>query len=597
MYFSQLLESKVIDAEGRPAGKLHDIGMSPDMRFPQSRFLVVSRTRRGRRETVAVPWEWVQGVEAGEIRLNRRREEIWKSDFRGEGLLLARNLLDRQIVDLHGRKVVRVNDLRLSLSDSRLRLTGVDVSGKALLRRLGLEGAAGRLLRLAGRTPEEHTIPWNLVAPLEISRRDLQLKVTRGQLAALRPPDIADILEQLEPQHRERLLDLLGEATAAETLSEVEESKQLSVIEDLSETRASNLLEVMPPDEAADILGKLPRDKAERLLNIMGVKEAGVIRELLGFREDTAGGRMTTEFLAVRDSFTAEECIRFLRENAPDAETLYYLYVVDDEGRLKGVVSMRDLLTSSPQRRVEEFMIRDVVAVHVDDDQEKVADLISRYNFLALPVVDDDNLLRGIVTFDDLIDVMREETVEDLSQLGGFRLEEEKTASSFLARLPSVALALLGGITASLLFLLFRDRLLSLVTALFFLPMILRAAQDIGYFSQAVILEEIGGKELGAKDIVLLAAGELRVVLFLSLGLGIIGFLIAFLWEGRFRLGLAVGLTMLSSVIAGALLGTMFPIVFRKLRGELRYTQARFVSLFTWVLSLAVFLGITSALL
>jgi len=597
LFFADLLESKVLDNQARTAGKLHDIGMQVSGRFPLSHFMVLSRYRRGRRETVTVPWDWVSSLQPSGIVLSRKLEEVWKNDRDMSGLLLARDLLDRQIVDLHGNRVVRVNDLQLAQFNSHLRLTGVDVSQKALLRRLGLEKTVSRLLKAVGGNLPERTIPWNFVAPLDIQQHDLKLTVTRSQLMELHPPDIADIIEQLEPHHRERLLDLLGELTAAQSLSEVERGLQADVIEDLSETRASNLLEIMPPDEAADILTLLPRDKAERLLNIMGVREADVIRELLGYAEDTAGGRMTPEFLAVPSTYTARECIDFLRNNAPEAEILYYLYVIDDEGRLKGVVSLRDLLTSPPTAKVEDFMHRDVVSVNVSDDQEMVADTMSHYNFLALPVVDDHNKIKGIITVDDTIDVLREEAIEDLSHLGGLQLAEAGVAPSLGSRLPSIFIILIGGIAAALLLSAFENSFVQFLALAFYLPLVLRAAQDIGIFSQAVVLEEIGGRDLGGRDIMRLAWSELRVVLLLSIALGVVGGLIGAAWEGYLRFGLTLGLTILVTVLVGTAMGILFPLITRRIRGELRYTQARFSSLLISLATLAVYLGIAAALL
>jgi magnesium transporter len=597
LFFSQLQERKVIDSAGRAVGKLHDIGMEMTGRFPTSQSLVVSRSRRGRRETAVVPWDWVESLSPGGITLDREKGAVWESELEETGLLLGRTLLDRQIVDLHGNKVVRVNDLRLSEFDTRLRLASVDVSQRALLRRLGLEKTVVGFLHVFGGNMPEKTIPWSYVAPLEVARSDLKLTVTQSQMTAMHPTDIADIIEQLEPQHRERVMDLLGSFTAAESLSEVEPGKQVDVIEDLTETKAADILEIMPPDEATDILALLPRDKAERLLNIMGVEEATVIRELLGYPEDTAGGRMTPEYLAVPSSFTAQECIGFLRENAPDAETLYYLYVIDDEGRLKGVISLRDLLTSPSGARVEDFMYRDVIAVNIAEDQETVADTISHYNFLALPVVNDDNFLKGIITVDDMIDVIREETIEDLSHLGGLELAEAGSAPSLRTRLPSVAITLLGGLAAALILSAFEDQFLSILALVFFLPLILRTAQDIGIFSQAVVLEQIGGKDLGLREILLMAWKELRVVFLLSLLLGIVGGLIAALWQDYLRFGLTIGLTMIITVLVGTLVGVLLPLVSQRVKGELRYTQARFSFLLIGLTTLAIYMGMVAIML
>ena len=592
MFFSELKDMRIRDRAGRQVGKLYDVCMSVNGGLPQSSFLLISRSRRGRRDTATVPWSWVSSIEPDAVTLGKDAEEVWESDLEPSGLLLGRHLLDRQIVDLHGNKVVRVNDLRLAEFDHALRLTGVDVSQRALLRRLGLEKTLGSLLRLVGIDLPESTIPWSFVAPLEIRQSDLRLTVSQKQLLELHPTDIADIIEQLDPEHRERLLDLLGTLTAAESLSEVDPAKQADVIEDLAETKASNLLEVMPPDEAADILSMLPRDKAERLLNIMGVRESKVIRELLGYREDTAGGRMTPEFVAVPSYYDAEETMSYLRQNAPDAETLYSTYVVDDEGRLKGVISLRDLLTVPRGRRMEDFMRRDVISVNVNDDQETVADVMSRYNFLALPVVDDENTLKGIITVDDMIDVIREEAMEDISHLGGLELAEPGAASSLRNRLPSIAITFLGGLATALLLSAFRERILPIITISFFIPLVLRAAQDMSIVSHAVVLEEIGGKDIGVREISAIAWREMRVVALISLGIALLGGAITGLWEGCPRLGLAVGLSLLTAVCLGAALGIAIPIVTRRVRGEFGYTQARFSFLLVGITALAVYMGI-----
>ncbi|MDI7251577.1 MAG: magnesium transporter, partial [Actinomycetota bacterium] len=491
---------------------------------------------------------------------------------------------------------VRVNDLRLAESNSHLTLTGVDVSQRALLRRLGLERMARAAARLGIDLPER-TIPWSFVAPLEVSQAGLRLTVTQSQLSEMHPTDLADILEQLDASQRGRLLDILDAFTAAQSLSEVEPEMQAEVIEGLAETRASNLLEIMPPDEAADILGNLPRDKVERLLNMMGVREAKLIRELLGYAEDTAGGKMTPEFLAVLSSYTAGECIDFLRRRAPDAETLYYVYVVDDEGRLKGVVSLRDLLTVDPGERVEEFMRRDVISVNVDDDQEAVAEVMARYNLLALPVVDDENVLKGIITVDDVIDVMREEVMEDLSHLGGLELAEAGLTTSLRSRLPSLAVTLLGGCLCALVLMLLEARPIPLVTLAFFLPLVLRAAQDVGLVSQAVILERLGGGEVSAGEVIRLAWREFRLVFLISCGLALLGGAAAFLWEGYLRLGLVLGFTLLASIPLGGMLGMIFTLISQRVPGELHFAQARLSGLLMGLTTLVIYLGLAVVLL
>ena len=594
-YLSQLLERKVVDASGRAVGKLHDISMVPEERSLLSRHLVVSRFRRGRRELYAVPWEWVGSLEPA-ITLNREREDVYRCPPEPEGLLVQRSLLDRQIVDIQGRKVERVNDVRLSEFDSRLRLTGVDVSPRALLRRLGLEKPAALAARLVGRELPEKTIPWEFVAPLDLPTRDLQLRIAQSQLKELHPSDMADILEQVEPQYRERLLDLLSSMSAAESLSEVDPDKQVDVIGDLSETKASNILGVMPPDEAADILRLLPRDKAERLLSIMGMKESRIIRELLGYGEDTAGGRMTPEFLGVPGYFTAAQCIEYLRRRASEAETLYYLYVLDDEGRLKGVLSLRDLLTHPPDQRVEDFMNRDVISVHVDDDQEMVADLMRKYNFLALPVVDDDNVLKGIVTVDDMMDVLKEETVEDISHLGGMMVGDS-FREVLRGSLPGLASALVAGMACTLLLSAFRPSWPAIIACAYFLPWVIRVGEGMGMFSQAAFLEATGGRELERGILIPVARREMTAALILSLGTGALSGPAALWLTGKGSLAVALALSLVISSLVGMGTGTLFTILSHREGGALRFVQTRLSFLFMTVITVPVYVFLSKVLL
>ncbi len=594
VYLSELLDKRVQDRDGRNIGRVFDLGMELKGGFPQAVSLAVSYNKRGRRIIFTLPWEWVarfdsKGVDLSEPVLEKKTP----AGFPTGDLHLRRNLLDRQIMDIHGRKVVRVNDLRLARFDGNLRLTGVDVSGDALLRRLGLEGVSHLVKRGIGGGKPERAIAWNYIAPLEFGPpTGLKLTVTQKQLQALHPTDIADVLEQVDQEHRNRLLGLIDNVMAAESLSEVEPEKQAEVVATMSEVRASRILEVMPPDEATDLLGTLPRDKAERLLNIMGVQEARVIRELLGYEEHTAGGRMTPGFIAARGHLTREECIAVLRAEAPSAETIYYVYVRDDEGRLKGVLSLRDLLVAEPGTRLEDMMLTDVVTVNVDDDQEMVADLISKYNLLALPVTDDDNILKGIVTVDDMIDVLRLETAEDISHIGGIPAEEHASFLSVAAsRLPIILITLLGGLILALTISAFQNAVTATIALAFFLPLIIRTSQDIGFFSQAVVTEAVGGREMRMREVTRLALSELASVVLLDVVLSGIAVGLVFLVERTARISLAVGCTLFSAVIVATLLGVYLPVLLAKLKLNVSYTQSRFVSMLINIVSVAAYFG------
>lgn len=600
IYLSELLDKKVQDKDGRNIGRVQDIGMELKGGFPQAVSLTVSYNKRGRRLVFALPWDWVDSFGAKGMELNQPvPDKKTPAGVPMGDLHLRRNLLDRQIMDIHGRKVVRVNDLRLARFDGNLRLTGVDVSGEALLRRLGLEGLSNRVRRGFGMGQQERAIAWNYIAPLEFGPpTGLKLTVTQKQLQSLHPTDIADVLEQVDQEHRNRLLGLIDNVMAAESISEVEPEKQAEVVATMSEARASRILEVMPPDEATDLLGTLPRDKAERLLNIMGVQEARVIRELLGYEKHTAGGRMTPDFIAVQGHLTREECIAVLREKAPSAETIYYVYVLDDEGRLKGVLSLRDLLIAEPGTRLDEMMMTDVISVNVDDDQEMVADLISKYNLLALPVTDDGNVLKGIVTVDDMIDVLRLESAEDISHMSGIPAEESPSLASVAgSRLPIVLISLLGGLILALTISAFQSEVSAAIALAFFLPLIIRTSQDIGFFSQTVVTEAIGGKELRMGEVTRLAVSELQAVLLLDVALSGIAAGLIFLLQRTARISLAVGSTLFAAIIVATLLGVYLPVLLQKLKLNVSYTQSRFVSMLINVVSVAAYFAFAQVFL
>ncbi len=598
IYFSKYIGREVIDRDGKVLGKVHDIGVDIRRKLPPSRSLTIIRTKRGKRTLLTIPWKDVSSIsDSKHIELSITGDELEEVTESSADLQLSKHLLDRQIVDLNGRKVVRVNDLILTEFDSGLVLTGVDISGAAILRRLGLGKPMERFLDMAGFDMRDKTIAWDYVAPIEIQPEGIKLRIARNQLRSLHPSDIADILEQLDPDSRGKAIDIMDTLMAAESISEVEAYQQADIMSEMSEVRASDILEAMPPDEATDVLGLLPRDKAERLLNIMGVQEASVIRELLGYEEHSAGGRMTPEYIAVTSDFDAQRCIEFLRESGPSAETVYYLYVLDNEERLKGVASLRDLLMQDHDTPVEQFMEMDVISVNVVDDQEVVADLMNKYDFLALPVVDDGNHLKGIITVDDMIDVLREESREDISQITGLAEAEAGAAGTIRSRAPVILLTLVGGITSALALYSFRGSFQSITPVIFFLPVLLRGIYDIGVLSQTIILDAVGGKEIGLREAILLTLKELRTTFFLGAILAFASFLAALWWGDTLSLGLLVSLSILVSFALSATATSLLVLWLSRVRTRpMLYFQTRLIGFVVTFLCLLIYLGLADLL-
>lgn len=423
IYLSQMLGKPVVDPTGEEIGTINDIAIATGEVFPR----VTSLAFKGPDKTpFMISWrKFVEQFEGERITLNVPAADIRFSYLQPDEVLLARDLLNKQIVDTQGMKVVRVNDLKLSESRNQVRLLGAEVGVRGVLRGVSpaLEASVEKLLRVFGREFPENLIAWNYMDLLDRDLSQVKLSVTHKRLHELHPADVADIMEQLTASQRARVFEHLDNVQAAEAISELEDEFQADVIDDLSERRASLLLAEMDPDDAADIVGDLPREKAERLLRLMGVKDATAIRGLLGYKEKTAGGIMTPEVTTVTDEMTVQEVIEHLREVAEEQESIYYVYVVEGDKHLTGVISLRDLLLAQPETLVSELAERDLFAANPDDDQEDVADDMSKYDLLALPVVDETGKLLGIVTVDDALDVLEEEAEEDLAIATGSRSE------------------------------------------------------------------------------------------------------------------------------------------------------------------------------
>ncbi|HKF18599.1 MAG TPA: CBS domain-containing protein [Candidatus Dormibacteraeota bacterium] len=417
LFLTEILGAEVIDVRQRRTGAVRDLTVHVQEPYPIVTGLVLSRRRE-----LAIPWSEVRTFAAvtREVALRSSREEIESRRADPDDIWLARDVLDKQVVDTDGRRVVRVNDLQLVESGGRLLLVGADIGVRGILRRLGVEGFAKRLARLFGRDLPMALVSWEVVDPLNsvpdrqkpASDDAVRLRISGRRIARLHPADIADIVEELGAKERKTVFDTLTEEVAADTLEEMELEDQVSVIEHMDARRASEILDDMPPDEVADILTELPEDVAQQLLGLMKKAEAEDVKELLAYEEDTAGGLMTTEYVAVSENLTAQECIDELRRLEPDAESVYYVFVVDGDEHLKGVLSLRDLIVARPDQPISSIMIRDVIAVHPDDDAKEVAAVLSKYNLLAVPVVDDEFRIQGLVTVDDALDAVLPESVK-----------------------------------------------------------------------------------------------------------------------------------------------------------------------------------------
>jgi len=404
LFLSQILGKKILDASGRKCGRVLDLIVSVAELYPLVTG-VLYRSRRG--ETPhRLSWDRVR-----EVRDALRIEALQEGDspegaLREAEVLLKDSLLDKQIVDTDGAKILRVNDLHLLRVNSSLRLVHVDVGLRGLMRRVGLERATEKFFQwFFDYQLRDNLIPWRVVQPL--SAPDLlRLKISQNRLAQLHPADLADIIEELDINKRTEVFQALDVETAAEALEETDPKIQVHLIENLHPAKASDIIEEMSPSEAADLLGDLPKEKAEGILKEMEQEIAEDVKGLLVHPEEEAGGLMTTSFPVFPPGTTVKEALNFLRREAENLDVIYYLYVADEGGHLLGVTSLRDLLMANPEAVLGDLMEPRIVSVGVEEEKEEIAALFAKYAFKAIPVVDEQRRLKGVITFRNLLEVV-----------------------------------------------------------------------------------------------------------------------------------------------------------------------------------------------
>jgi magnesium transporter len=400
-YLSELVGRPVADVNGELVGRLEDVVASVHGEMPHPIVVAIAVKRAG--GSLAIPFSDVVVLVAPAIALKVDVQQIIPYPVSDQDLYLVRDVLDKQIIDTNGIRVVRVNDLELARVNGHFYVANVDISGLGLMRRLGFAKPVQKVANRFGHRVSSNPIRWDDVELLP-GDQQLRLKVPSDKIADLHPADLAEILSDLSRAESSKFLESLDIETVADALEEVEPDFQASLVETMSDEKVADLLEEMAPDEAADLLAELPEGRSQELLSLMDFEEAADVRKLLAYPEDAAGGIMTTEFIAIPPDLNAEQAVAYLRANADQAETIFYIYVVDSETRLSGVFSLQDLVLAAPETPVEEFMHHRVVSVNVLDSQDEVAQAIAKYNLLAIPVVDEQGRLHGIVTADDALD-------------------------------------------------------------------------------------------------------------------------------------------------------------------------------------------------
>lgn len=400
LYLSQILGRPIFDAAGEKIAVIKDV----IVRYGEEDYPpIVGLVARFRRRNFFMPREKLATLEENGAKMNTGVLNLNPFSRREGEVLLAKDVLDNQLIDVDGKRVVRVNDVQIISVGNQWRVTGADVSFQGFLRRLMPVGFYG-----SNRIVE--VLDWADVGYLATDKTSVavRLKSSKDKLSRLHPVEIAQLAETLSPIHRTEIVESLDDEIAADTLEEMSTENQARILEEMEVERAADLLEEMSPDDAVDVLGEMDEDKARELFELMEDEERADVAELMSYEHDTAGGLMTTEFITFPKNLTVGEAITKLREMAETPNMIYYLYVVEEENswKLEGVVTLRSLILVDQNLKLEEIMRTKFQFAKPDDPTEEVVLKIAEYNLLALPVLDDLNEIAGIVTVDDAMEIL-----------------------------------------------------------------------------------------------------------------------------------------------------------------------------------------------
>lgn len=407
LYLTELLGLKVFDLKGRKIGVVKDAALVPlidPVRI--DRYLVGNGG-----SWLTVRHDQIESVSLDGIRL---RDEILVPYHSDEYMLrMSRDLLDQQIIDAHGHKVVRVNDVtfehRREPQGEQLWVLEVDIGIRSIFRRLLKGVLPPRLIRTLQTRIPPHSIRWEFCNILEHDpQRRLRLNISNRLLEEMHPADLADIVEDLSPQDREAIFENIDSEVAADALSEVEPTIQASILESLETETAADIVEEMAPDEAADVLAELEEDTSEEILEEMEHQPKADVEELLEFEEDTAGGMMNTEFVSLPEAATVADALKALRAHEELLESLNTLFLVDSNEELKGSVPLARLFMHEGATPLKDLAAETLISAPVHEHQDRLTELFDKYNLLALPVIGEDNKLAGVITADDIISVLRQ---------------------------------------------------------------------------------------------------------------------------------------------------------------------------------------------
>lgn len=404
LFLTDVLGRRLEDQKGNSLGRVHDVKILLVDSFPKVTALCVKKGwGKGLK---SLDWERVEPAIQSVLKVKDSGEGTSELEVKDKEILLREEILDKQVVDTVGAKIERVNDIHLLSTNGELRVVHVDVGIRGLLRRLGWEKWFDSLTQwLFSYKIPHRLISWKYVQPLadDPMRKTLKLSLSQQRISEIHPSDLADILEDLGHHKRQAIFGSLDPETAAEALEEVVPQMQHTLVEGLQKEKLADIIEEMAPDEAVDLLSKLSEDKKVKIMEEIAREKREILENLLLHPEGKAGSIMTTEFVSLNQNLTVAAALNKIKTEYTDLEVIYYVYVVDDQGHLLGVLSLRNLLVAEPEMTLEQLMKRTVKKVKVGESKKKVINIFRKYDFVVVPVVDKENTLKGIITLKDAI--------------------------------------------------------------------------------------------------------------------------------------------------------------------------------------------------
>jgi CBS domain-containing protein/sporulation protein YlmC with PRC-barrel domain len=398
-FLNSILHKNVYDEYGDSIGKLLDIFVTTETGYPKA---IGYKIKKGG-EIFYYEFRSIDFFKDNNKIIIKIRDakEIIPRSF---SYLLSKHLLGKQIIDINGKKVVKVNDLSMSIIAGELRVVAVDTGFLALARRFKMEGIVKWICSLIHKEISDSLIIWDDVESIEMQNNNLMLSVPYKKLSKLHPADLADILEEMDSEFRKKVFESLDENLAADTLEEIEPEIQKDLIKNISESKVVEVFDSMPNDEIAGILDEVDEETAEKILASMESGDADEIRTLMRYEDETVGSIMNKDFIAFNVDITVEETIELLRELKPDDEVMHYIFIVDDNEKLQGVISLRNLIISNSDCKLREIMDTNVIKINDKDNIDKAIELAVKYNLVSLPVVDKEDKLCGSVILSDILD-------------------------------------------------------------------------------------------------------------------------------------------------------------------------------------------------